>query len=159
MNGMKAEPFNAEYMLVKALKAEVDEQVCGFYYFDIEANTHTIMTQLGDFLANPYTICRNSGIKDKKDNYIFEYDLLKLTHGLLPECYGFLVWEEEYKAWKIRQFTEFGGCIDVNKYIIESVGNIILNDADAEIIYKQDKEEKEREVTIDTSYCPSCFKK
>lgn len=150
--------YDSDLSLVKAKCLKTDEAVCGYYYKD--NNSHRVRNSAGVFEVNPYTISRNSGIKDINGNYIFEYDLLKLSNYFnQDEQYGYLVWEEFYKSWKIRRFTEFGGTCDVSKFKVEVVGNISLCDADAEIIYKQDKKEKEREVIIDTSYCPSCFKK
>jgi hypothetical protein len=155
-----AYPYESELSLVKALSMS-DREICGYYLKF--PKSHCVFRvngiSVGIFDVNPYTICRNSGIKDRKGKYIYEYDLLKLKHGLLPDSYGYLVWEENYKAWKIRQFISYGGHIDVNKYTVEVVGNIILNDDDAQIIFKQDEQEQQREVCIDNSYCPSCFKK
>lgn len=146
--------YDSSFSLVKALDLN-DNIVCGFYFIaDNGKYIHDFAQEsTSPIKINPYTVCRNSGIKDKNGAFVFEYDLLKLKHGLLPDSYGYLVWEESYKSWKIRQFTEFGGHIDVNKYNIEVVGNIILNDKDAEIIYKQDKAERDREVFFDTSDC------
>lgn len=153
-------PYECELSLVKALTLS-DKEICGYY--QKFPKSHCIYwtdgISAGIFDVNPYTICRNSGIKDRKGKYIFEYDLLKLKHGLMPDSYGYLVWEENYKAWKIRQFISYSGHIDVNKYSIEVVGNIILNDDDAQIIFKQDEQEQQRETYIDTSYCPSQFRR
>lgn len=167
-----AYPYNPALSLVKAItvESEISEAkpnmiVCGYYCIDEDVHfietvhEEIIKSPLLTAVVNPYTICRNSGIKDRKGKYIYEYDLLKLKHGLMPDSYGYLVWEESYKAWKIRQFISYGGHIDVNKYTVEVVGNIILNDDDAQIIFKQDEQEQQREICIDKSYCPSCFKK
>lgn len=168
MNGMKAEAFNPDYMLVKAETYGFDKNtvITGYYHCnhdpDNKNNYIHYVNQIGEeqfYEINPYTICRNSGIKDIKGNYIYEYDLLKLKGTFDYEGYGYLVWDDFYKSWKIRRYTEYGGCSDVNKYQIETVGNIILNNSDAEVIFNQDKEAREREVVYDTSYCPSCFKK
>ncbi len=151
---MKAEPFNYDLQLVKAITTGFDEDtvVTGYYHcrHDPENESKYIpyVNPKDDDLfyeVNPYTVCRNSGIKDIKGNYIYEYDLLKLNHGLKRSSYGYLVWEEFYKAWKIRQYTEYGGVSDVSDYRIEVVGNIILNNYDAKIIFKQDKEAKEKD--------------
>ncbi len=163
MNGIAKMPLHISKLYVKALpldenKKDVVIGCCDWSYISEEYTIRDRKTQK-NVVINPYTICRNSCITDKNGKYVFEYDLLKLTHGLLPECYGFLVWEEEYKAWKIRQYTEFGGCIDVNKYTIEAIGNIVLNDADAEIIYKQDEQERKREIYIDNSDCRPMHKR
>lgn len=164
MNRIK--PYDGDLSLVKALISENDKLIIGHYSQVKDPNSEKTLhyvkepTNPNFYEVNPYAICRNSGIKDKDGKFIFEYDLLKISNYFnQDEQYGFLVWEDFYKAWKIRRFTEFGGTCDVSKFKVETVGNILLCDADAEIIYKQDKAEKEREAIIDTSYCPSCFKK
>lgn len=168
MNGMKAETFNYDYQLVKAMTTGYDNDtiVIGYYYClhdtDNEKKYIPYVKPKSEeifYEVNPYTVCRNSGIRDSKGNYVYEYDLLKLKSGLKADGYGFLVWEDFYKAWKIRRYTEFGGCSDVGNYQIEAIGNIILYDADAEIIFKQNRQANECETVYDTSYCPSCFKK
>ena len=110
-------------------------------------------------IIKPNTICRNSCIKDKNDIYVYEYDLLKLTHGMKTSCYGFLVWDEFYKSWKIRRRTDRTAYNNLDDWTIEVVGNIVLNDADLHIIINQEKEEDTKETFIDTSYCPSKFRR
>lgn len=156
-------PLHITKLYVKALPLDENKKnvvigVCDWSYITEQYTVRDSRTKK-NVIVNPYTICRNSCITDKNGKYIYEYDLLKLKHGLMPDSYGYLVWEENYKAWKIRQFTSYSGHIDVNKYTIEVVGNIILNDDDAQIIFKQDEQEQQREVCVDNSYCPSCFKK
>ena len=162
MDGMKAKPYNFTLSFVRALEKDTNNVVMGYLFLNDKGSF------IYDFAGqptcpieiNPYTVCRNSGIKDKNKKFVFEYDLLKLSNYFgQDEEYGFLVWDEFYGKWKIRRFTEFSGSCDVEKFSIEAVGNIVLYDKDAEIIYKQDKAEKEREIIIDRSYCPSCFKK
>jgi hypothetical protein len=156
---MISKPYDSNLSLVKALDLQ-DKEVCGYYlvYEDKhlvkDASRHCDVVRV-----NPYTICRNSGIKDKNGVFVYEYDLLKLTHGLKETTFGYLEWSEDYRAWKIRQFTEFGGCIDTDKYTVEVVGNIALYDDDAQVIYRQDEAERNRQVVIDNSYCPSKFKR
>ena len=148
--------FDKELLLVKALELQNNVLVEGFY---IGYNGHAIHDGYIFIDINPYTVCRNSGIKDKNGNFVFEYDLLKLTHGLKGSCYGFLVWDGNYKSWKIRRRTDRTAYNNLDDWTIEVVGNIVLIDTDAEIIYKQEKEEDGNESFIDNSYCPSKFKR
>lgn len=151
------EPLHIAKLYVKALpldenKKDVVIGACDWSYISNQYTVRDSRTKQ-NIIVNPYTICRNSCITDKNGRYIYEYDLLKLKRSGFADCYGYLVWEEFYKAWKIRKFTEYGGASDVGSYTVEVVGNVILNDADAEIIYKQDEEELKREGYIDTSDC------
>ena len=164
MKGFTSKPYNSCLSLVKALTVESEAVIVGHYSQVKDPNSDSAIHYVkepadADFYeVNPYTICRNSGIKDKNGSFVFEYDLLKIKTAF-EEAYGFLIWEDAYKAWKIRQFTEYGGCSDVSKYQIEVIGNIVLSASDAEVIYKQDEAERERKIFIDNSYCPSKFKK
>ena len=97
--------------------------------------------------------------EDKNGKFIFEYDLLKLTHGMKTSCYGFIEWDEFYKSWKIRCRTDRTAYQNLEDWTIESIGNIVLCDSDLEVIYKQEQNEDSKEHFIDTSYCPSKFKK
>lgn len=160
MNGRRARPFESSLLLVKALDVEYDKVVVGYYKAAYKHFVFDVFADIPhDVEINPYTVCRNSGIKDKNGKDVFEYDLLKLTHGMKSTRYGFLVWDEFYKSWKIRCRTDRTAFQDLDKWIIESVGNIILNDADTEIIYNQEKAEDAEDSFIDNSYCPSKFKR
>lgn len=160
MNGNKSKPYDSILSLVKALDVDYDKQVTGYFKANHKYFVFDIFADIPhDVEINPYTVCRNSGIKDKNGKFVFEYDLLKLTHGMKSSCYGFLVWDEFYKSWKIRRRTDRTAYCNLDDWTIESVGNIVLNDSDAEIIYKQEKAEDARESFVDNSYCPSKFKK
>lgn len=155
MNGNTSKPFDKDLSLVRALDLQ-NNVVEGFYIGHVGYAVHDGYEFID---VNPYTICRNSGIKDKDGCFVFEYDLLKLTHGMKSSCYGFLVWDEFYKSWKIRRRTDRTAYNNLDEWTIETVGNIILNDADAEIIYNQEKAEDGEKSFIDNSYCPSKLRK
>lgn len=160
MNGIKSKPYDSSLSLVKALDVDCEKQVTGYYMANYKHFIFDIFADIPHHVEiNPYTICRNSGIKDKNGKFVFEYDLLKLTHGMKSSCYGFLVWDEFYKSWKIRRRTDRTAYNNLDEWTIETVGNIILNDADAEILYNQEKAEDGEKSFIDNSYCPSNFRK
>lgn len=159
MNGNTSEQYNSDLSLVKALDLE-DNVLEGFYIKSGSGKSFLSPQKMTGFVEiNPYAICRNSGIKDKNGNYVFEYDLLKLTSGFKNTRYGFLVWDEFYCSWKIRSRTDRTSYSNIEDWTIETVGNIILHDSDAEIIYKQEREDDNSQSFIDRSYCPSKFKK
>lgn len=156
-------PLHIAKLYVKALPLDENKRdivigCCDWSYISEEYTVRDYKTKK-NVIINPYTICRNSCITDKNGMYVYEYDLLKLTHGMKSSCYGFLVWDDFYKEWKIRRRTDRTAYNNLKDWTIEVVGNIILNDADAKIIYNQEKEEDAKETFIDNSYCPSKFKK
>lgn len=164
MNEMNSEVFNYDLQIVKALTIGFEKEtiVTGYYCCnhnpkDKREYIPYIKPKDEDrfYEINPYTVCRNSGIKDENGNYAFEYDLLKIRLNSSEEGHGFIIWSEFYKKWIIKRSTEFSGYLDVDKCKFVIVGNIILDDDDAEIMYKQDESEKDRKVYIDTSDCRS----
>lgn len=163
MNNIIKQPLHIAKLYVKALpldenKKDIVTGCCDWSYISQEYTVRDCYTKK-NVIINPYTICRNSCITDKNGIYIYEYDLLKLTHSLKSTCYGFLFWDDFYKSWKIRRRTDRTAYNNITDWTIEVIGNVILNDADAEIIYNQEKEEDNKETFIDRSYCPSKFKK
>ena len=152
----ESKPYDSSLSLIRALdlKGTATEG-----YYAKKNGRHVILSHTGYIDINPYTVCRNSGIKDKNGNRVFEYDLLKLTHGMKESCYGFIVWDEFYKSWKIRRRTDRTAYNNIDDWAIEAVGNILLHDADADVIYRQEKAEDAEETFIDTSYCSSRFKR
>ena len=142
-------------LMVKALN-NIDETIKGFYV--PWNNKHYIVNGFHAEEINPYPICKNTGILDKNDMYVYEYDLIKCT-SFTDSFYAYAQWSEYEKRYVLRRFFEIGGFSDFSKYTIEVVGNVMLSDHDREVIERQEKKENMRESYIDNSYCPSCFKK
>lgn len=142
---MISKPFESETMLVKAMLngyAEEGKQEAIVKGFISEVNEVLYITEIGDdkhWEINPYAVARNSCIKDSYGNYIFEYDLLELTDLNGKTEYGYLEWDDFYNSWGIRRSTEYSGYSDIKKFSkIKAVGNIILNDDDAQKMFDQD---------------------
>ncbi|MEE0968362.1 MAG: YopX family protein [Clostridia bacterium] len=156
-----AKPYNSTLSFVRALEADTNNVVMGYYFVNDAGKFIYDFAQATTLpiKINPYTVCRNSGIKDKNEKFVFEYDLLKLTHGMKNTRYGFLVWDEFYKSWKIRCRTDRTAYNNFEDWIIEVIGNIVLYNQDAEIIYKQEKQDDSKESFIDNSYCSSKFRR
>lgn len=157
--------MKTEIYKVKALTCD-DIKVIGYYLSD--GNKSFIA---GDFLSpdtcpelfeiNPYTVCRNAGFTDKNGSPIYEYDLVKLEQSVGSEKYqyAYIEFNEFYKQWVLRFFTEYSGFMMLDAQVYTVCGNIRINDDDANIIFEQDKKENDRDYVIDTSYCPSIFRK
>ena len=163
MNKIIDKPLHIAKFYVKALPleerhTEIIIGVCDWSYITEEYTVRDKKTKK-NCIVNPYTICRNSCIKDKNGRYVYEYDLLKLTHGMKSSCYGFLVWDEFYRSWKIRRRTDRTVYNNLEEWTIEVIGNIVLSNDDLSVIINQEKEEDAKESFIDNSYCPSKFKK
>lgn len=142
---MNVKPFESDTMLVKAMLngyADEGSQEAIVKGFISCMNGILYITEAGKdkhWEINPYAVARNSCIKDFDGNYIFEYDLLELTDTNGKTEYGFLEWNSFYNSWGIRCSTEYSGYSEIKKYRkIKAVGNIILNNDDAQKMYDQD---------------------
>jgi hypothetical protein len=166
MNGMKAEVFNSDYMLVKAetIGLDKDEILRGFYSVRRNEKGQEIPyikepTKDEFWEINAYTVCRNTGAKDKNGNYIFEYDLILYKDRYQKYRYGFAVWNEFYKSWRIHSSFIYGSSMSIcDVSNIEVVGNVLFYKCDIEKIEDQDQHINDVKQN-DNSYCPSKFRK
>lgn len=144
---MSVKPFDSKTMLVKAMlngyakEGEQEAIVIGFINC---VNGILYISEPGTekhYEINPYAVARNSCIKDSYGNYIFEYDLLELTDSNGKTEYGYLEWSNFYNSWGVRRSTEYSGYSDIKIFSkIKAVGNIILNDDDAQKMFDQDEQ-------------------
>lgn len=90
---------------------------------------------------NPYTLCRNTGIK-VKDGYLYEYDLVHYSNGLSGKSLGYIDYDEYTKRWVIRTSVNYSSHADLSKYNIEILGNIVLSNDDYQRMqkYSDDRE-------------------
>ena len=146
---MISKPFESDKMLIKAMLcgyAEEGQQEAIVEGFIGCVNGLLFISEKGSnkqWKINPYAVARNSCIKDSDGDYIFEYDLLELTDRNGKTEYGFLEWSDFYNSWGIRRSTEYSGRSDIKNFCkIKVIGNIILNDDDAQKIFDQDEESK-----------------
>ena len=165
MNEMKAEPFNCDYQLVKAMTTGYDEDfiVNGYYSCRRDPDNkekYISYVKPKDEEVNRYAICRNSGLKEKNGNYAFEFDLVKILNcfGSGKERYGYLEWSEFYKKWRIKTSFEYSTSYDVD-YVFEILGNVKLSNEDMQVIIEQDKVDSKRELIIDNSDCRPLHKR
>lgn len=142
---------------------ESDPVVCGFYYVDEYNRNCIIDDDFGRYETNPYTLCRNTGVK-VGDEYLYEYDVVCYTPPLSNKtCYGFVDFDEWYKGYMIRTGVEQRSAVEIkNCCNIKTTGkNIILSDDDYDWFAKWEKSEfeKSKGTPIDNSYCPSKFRR
>lgn len=156
--------FDGLLYLVKAVDLENDRIVSGYYKAYYKHFVFDIFADIPhDVEINPYTLCRNTGIKIG-DSYLYENDIVSYCEPMRDKKqYGFIDFDNFYKCYIVRTGIEQRGTRllkDCAK--IESIGrNISLNDEDFKWFLEWERQEweKSKSYVIDNSYCPSCFKK
>lgn len=126
-----------EIMKIKAMTF-YNEIVTGYYY-----RSHFedfVKTDDGDRKISPYDICRNTGIKDKDGNYVYEYDLIEYKELGDEKC-GYAVWSETKQRYVIRDYIKIGGGEkDFDEYLFKVAGNILLSNDDYERVIANQKQ-------------------
>jgi hypothetical protein len=115
---------------------------------------------------NPYTICRNTGIKinngDNEEEYLYEYDLIEFKEGFNQnKLYGYVFFDEDkyhktYGSYAVKTSNEYPtikSLFDCRDFKV--VGNVILNEEDIKVIDRQDNRLLNQNPIIDTSDCRS----
>lgn len=134
--------FPEELYKVKALSM-IDNKVIvhGYYYKNI---CHFVDVPIDNFEGkldyptqayeiNPYTICRNTGIK-AKDRYLYEYDLIEFNTGLSNTEVGYIEWDDYKNRYIIKTSLNYSGVRGIEGLNINIIGNIMLNDNDRDIM-------------------------
>lgn len=154
--------FDKELYMVKALDLR-DKVVKGFFEIGRVTKDYNISTEKGWVSVNPYSLCRNTGIKIG-DCYLYENDIVSYFEPMRDKKqYGFIDFDDFYKCYIVRTGIETRATRllkDCAK--IENTGkNISLNDDDFKWFVEWEKSEweKSKSYVIDNSYCPSMFKK
>ena len=157
--------FDTELYKVKAvfLQDETEPIITGYYYQDKHGREFIIGDDFKHYEINPYTLCRNTGIKTGND-YLYEYDIVSYFEPMRDKKqYGFIDFDEFYKCFIVRTGIECRATRllrDCSK--IEFANrNIVLNEVDFNWFAKWEQEEfeKSKSHTIDNSYCPSKFRR
>lgn len=157
--------FDTELYKVKAvfLQDETEPIVAGYYYQDKHGREFIIGDDFKHYEINPYTLCRNTGIKIA-DTYLYEYDIVSYFEPMRDKKqYGFIDFDEFYKCFIVRTGIECRATRllkDCSK--IEFANrNIVLNEVDFNWFAEWEKSEfeKSKSYVIDNSYCPSKFRR
>lgn len=141
---MSASQFDPELYKCKAILLEDDETVLhGFYANNkgVRKETDCIWIDEHDpdvddnypmfYEINPYTICRNTGIKIKSE-YVYEFDLVEFKNGMTAARMGYVDWDDYSKAYVIRTSLNSSQCVQLRLYDITVIGNIMLHKVDAD---------------------------
>lgn len=115
--------------------------ICGFLYH--KENYVFIKNETEDTWVNPYTICRNTGVKEN-GVYLYEFDLLRCKRGCGEEL-GIIIFDNFNKAWAIQSNNNHTGRSSLKSTnIISVIGNVLLSKEDADTFqeYSDDEDAK-----------------
>ena len=108
-----------------------EKVICGFLY--PRGNYKHIKNDEEDSWINPYTICRNTGIKINDDDvdYLYEHDLCEIKEGLNIKL-GYILWHVYYRCWSVQMNFNYTSYNPIERVqIVRVVGNLTLSDDDA----------------------------
>jgi len=129
--------FCAELYKCKAVLL-ADDKTTVYGYYNCTCSGHFI----DGYKINPYTLCRNTGIK-LKARYLYEGDLIEYKNALSDWRMGFIAWDDFNKCFVIQSSINFSSKQNIRLFDIRIIGNITLNDADLlKMQAYSDKEEK-----------------
>lgn len=118
--------FDKELYMCKALTLLNDELVQGFY--TNYEKKHIILNGSIGRNVNPYTICRNTGIK-KNNTYLYENDLLEYSTAF-DKGMAMVEFDELRCRYMLRTNLDYSARADIEKYTIKVIGNVALSDDD-----------------------------
>lgn len=156
--------FDGNAYLVKALDIDYDTPVLGYYKAFYKHYVFDVFAAVPrDVEINPYTLCRNTGIK-AEDCYLYENDIVSYLAPLSDKIqYGFIDFDDHYKCYIVRTGIECRATRLLRDCVkIKSTGrNIALSDEDFKWFSQWEKEqwEETKSKVIDNSYCPSKFRR
>jgi hypothetical protein len=121
--------FDKELYKVKCvfIKDEDEPIVEGFYYKD-NRGRHFIIDDFIHFETNPYSLCRNTGIK-KNGVYLYENDLVEYSTAF-DKGMAMVEFDELRCRYMLRTNLDYSARADIEKYTIKVIGNVALSDDD-----------------------------
>lgn len=125
----------SEKCTVKALNSYQNRIVEGYLFTRNDGSTYVIsdsIESISIFVVNPYTICRNTGIKDCTDKYIYEFDIIQYRDLNNDIQMAIIVFDDFTSGWAAKTSANYGGIKALKKCTdIRSIGNAVLSDDDA----------------------------
>lgn len=134
--------FNSELYKVKGvwLQDETESIITGFYYQDKHSREFIIGEDFKHYEINPYTLCRNTGIK-KNGKYLYENDLVEYSTAF-DKGLGIIEFDEMRCRYMLRFNLDYSSRGDIDKYNIKVVGNVALSDDDMKKFAEYSKKQK-----------------
>lgn len=151
------------YMVKGVFNQDDTEPIIKGYYFEDENKRNFIMCNGKNYETNPYTVCKNTGIVIG-NNYVYENDVIQYNPILSKKLeFGYIEYSDIRKCYVVvtgieqRGTKQLGDCCNIKL----TGKNIILSEKDYEWFRQWEKKEYEKSKShvIDSSYCPSKFKK
>ena len=156
---MPGREWDPELHKCKALSMDPENVVVG--YIDCNSNETRIWVDEFDSdcgasymnltHVNPYTVCRNTGIKTKQ-GYLYEYDLILFGTAITQQRMGYIEWSDFESSYVIKTSLNYTSTIKVQGRQIEIIGNIMLSAVDQ--MKMQDYSDKEDGIASSAS--PEC---
>lgn len=133
--------FDKELYKVKGVFIQDEDEpiVQGFYYKD-KHNRHFIIDDFIHFEINPYSLCRNTGIK-KNGKYLYENDLVEYSTAF-DKGMAMVEFDELRCRYMLRTNLDYSARADIEKYTIKVIGNVSLNNDDMELFAEYSKEKQ-----------------
>lgn len=143
--------------LIKAILCEDNKTVItGFYTAKVNPNNNEEyipyikpLYEETNYEINPFTICKNTNIKDKNKKDVYEFDLVNIYKMGQLDGIGYVTFDSFYNGCIVRTLS---GMYNLSNIEIEVIGNVILNDKDYKTFYKI-AEDMNKNSFIDNSSC------
>ena len=121
--------FDSCLYLMKALDVDYDRVIVGYYKANYKHFMFDIFEDIPhDVEINPYTLCRNTGIK-KNGKYLYENDLVEYSTAF-DKGMAMVEFDELRCRYMLRTNLDYSARADIEKYTIKVIGNVALRDDD-----------------------------
>lgn len=131
--------FDKELYMFKALDLCYNV-VKGFFEIGRVTKDCNMSTEKGWVRVNPYTLCRNTGIK-KNGTYLYENDLVEYSTAF-DKGLAIIEFDEMRCRYMLRFNLDYSSRGDIDRYNIGVVGNVALSDDDMKRFAEYSKNQK-----------------